>query len=244
MVKGSIVKGFMTFSLEIILPDDKKYILIGILPATAQKSCSYVIAIINEAFELIEGLGEYQKFRLYCDGSKTENRNKHFFLWLLQKRMQKQFEEIVIQIGCPHHMNFSPDRFHSHCFMWFDRFARLNNINIQKYTELVKMGNELIAGKVTEESNSFNFIKFYDLEELKTKMPETTYEARFQWTETVGSTFPPFIPYENAVTPGNTIFYMHKFYEASMHRDEPHMFKFKILPGDSKFFMNEVSLID
>ena len=97
--------------------------------------------------------------------------------------MQKQFEEIVIQIGCPHHMNFSPDRFHSHCFMWFDRFARLNNINIQKYTELVKMGNELIAGKVTEESNSFNFIKFYDLEELKTKMPETTYEARFQWTE-------------------------------------------------------------
>ena len=66
--------GFMQFSLEIVLPDDTKYIMIGILPAHASKSTNYVIAMISEAFKLIENLGNFRKFRLYCDArcSKSE----------------------------------------------------------------------------------------------------------------------------------------------------------------------------
>ena len=70
--------------------------------------------------------------------------------------VKNDFEELVIQIGCPHHMNFSPDRYHSHCFVWFDKYARMHNINIQKYTDLIKLGNELIAEEVTQQIMIWN----------------------------------------------------------------------------------------
>ena len=82
------------------------------------------------------------------------------------------------------------------------------------------------------------------MEQLKSKLPEMDTAASFQWTETVGSSFPSFIPYENAVAPRDTIFYMHKFYETSMSCDHPNQFKFKVLPGDSKYYINEVNVLN
>ena len=67
------------------------------------------------------------------------------------------------------------------------------------------MGNELIAEKVARESTSFDWIKFYDLDELKTKIQEPNFEASFMWIQTPGSSFPNFIPHENAS--GDTLFY-------------------------------------
>ena len=69
------------------------------------------------------------------------------------------------------------------------------------------MGNELIAENVARESSSFDWIRFYDLEELKTKIKEPVFEASFMWIQTTGSSFPNFIPYDNAVTSGDTLFY-------------------------------------
>ena len=227
-MKGKEGRMFRQFSLEVVQKRSGvvyKYVFIGLLPMSIKKGTNHVVFLLDQAFKFLKKLEielglKFKKFLLICDGASSENRNKQLFLYLLQKRMREKFNYIDIQIGCPNEMNWSPDRYHSHCFYWYEKYSNLEKINIESYKQLVRLGNEIIAPNVAGDGMEITRIEFFDLDDLEHLTMNYSKTGKFTWVDSdiPNAVFPDdFIPADKVRRQHKTIYYLNKFYRSSLY---------------------------